>query len=118
MPNAPVVHIEIPVRSIATARPFYEGVLEWKVAKQQSDENGPIAMFAKGHEVGGLLREDDEADYGNGVRIFCPVADIDTALTKAVELGGAVVHDATRFPGGVYAMIRDPDGTLLGICAE
>ncbi|MHC5021936.1 MAG: VOC family protein [Planctomycetota bacterium] len=118
MPNAPVVHIEIPVRSIAAARPWYEGVLGWKIARQTSDENGPIAMFAKGHEVGGLLREDDEAHFGNGVRIFCPVADIDGALTAAVALGGKVVHDATPFPGGVYAMIRDPDGTLLGICSE
>jgi len=118
VPNAPVIHIEIPVRSIDAARPWYEGVLAWKIGKPTKDELGPIAMFARGHEVGGLLREDDEAHFGNGVRIFCPVADIDDALTKAVELGGTVVHDATPFPGGVYAMVRDPDGTLLGICSE
>ena len=48
MPNAPVIHIEIPVRSIAAARPWYEGVLDWKIGKPTKDELGPIAMSFAG----------------------------------------------------------------------
>ena len=118
MSNSPVVHIEIPVRSIDRARPFYEAVLGWRIEKVRRDEIGPFAMFARGHEVGGLIRELPDATFGDGVRLYCPVADIASALSMAVERGGQVVREPTPFPGGTYALLSDPDGTVLGICTE
>ena len=118
MPNAPVVHIEIPVRSLEVAGPFYEAVLRWRIGKPQRDEMGRFAMFARGHEAGGLLRELPTAQFGDGVRLYCPVADVPAALAAAAEQGGALVRDETPFPGGTYGLLSDPDGTVLGVCTE
>ena len=118
MPNSPIVHIEIPVRSLERARVFYEAVLGWRVDRAHRDEQGAYAMFARGHEVGGLLRELPEASFGDGVRLYCPVEDLGGALAAAVEHGGAVVREPAEFPGGAYALVTDPDGTVLGVCTE
>lgn len=118
MPNSPIVHIEIPVRSLERARGFYEAVLGWRVERSRRDEQGAYAMFARGHDVGGLLRELPEASFGDGVRLYCPVADVGAALAAAVERGGMVVREPAEFPGGTFALLADPDGTVLGVCTE
>jgi predicted enzyme related to lactoylglutathione lyase len=112
----PIIHVEIPVRSLARARDFYSRVLGWRFANDQVDEVGPFAWFMSGQAVGGLLRERAGAHAGDGVLAYCGVEDLDAALAEAVAAGGAVVAETRRAGWGRYALVRDPDGTVLAVC--
>lgn len=65
--------------------------------------------------TGGLFRPPD-GHAATGVSVYFQVADIDAALEKAVAAGGRVAVPKMPIPNvGHFAMIADPDGTVVGI---
>jgi uncharacterized protein len=48
---------------------------------------------------------------------YVPVDGLDAAVTKAVEMGGAVVRDKVTGPAGTSVIISDPGGALVALFA-
>jgi len=47
--------------------------------------------------------------------VYFAVADVDATSAKAGELGASVVAPAMDFPGGRFAVARDPHGAMFGL---
>jgi len=102
----PVVHWEIEARDPDAQRAFYAGLFNWDVG------TGPIMQIEAGvggpePGPGGHIRGSDRS----GVNLYVQVRDLRASLTRAGELGGAVVMEPFDVPNGpTIAGITDPEG--------
>lgn len=46
---------------------------------------------------------------------FVAVDDVDTATTRAIGLGAALVREKSRGPAGEFTVVRDPGGAALAL---
>ena len=110
MPN-PVIHWEIGVKNLETARKFYTELFDWKV-----DSNNPMnyGLTKTGGLNGGLFEV--KPGIPNYLTFYVQVEDIDASLKKAEQLGGKTIVPKTPVPGiGTFAMFADPDGNVVGV---
>ena len=62
------------------------------------------------------LRKVENVRSGDTTTFHINVKDIDTLLEKAKEAGGQIFRGKTVIPAmGYYALIRDPDGNIIGL---
>lgn len=108
----PVIHFEIGARDSATLREFYHRMFGWKF--DTSDPNYSLVASTNGGIGGGIMRlREDMPDY---VTVYVGVSDLAAALARATELGGGTVVAPTPIPGvGEFAMLRDPEGHVIGL---
>ena len=118
-----VVHFEIPADDQERARGFYRGAYDGRlevmpdlgytnVMTTPVDETTQ-APLEPGAINGGMFER--TADLPNPV-ITVDVDDIDAALGRITELGGAVVQAKTAIPGmGYFGYFRDTEGNILGL---
>jgi predicted enzyme related to lactoylglutathione lyase len=100
--------IEFPADDLERARRFWEGLLGAALAERQEDEGHGLQTRTGGVEFGVHQR-----GPGPGDRWSLPyfqVADLEGALARVVELGGAVIH-----PGDRWAICRDSEGSPFGL---
>ena len=107
-----ISHVEIPSKNLDNAKDFFNKLLGWDF---KAFGNGYLLFNdKKGITVG--LKKYDEVNTGNTTIFHITVADIDSLLVKAVELGGKVVRTKTVIPVmGYYALISDLDGNTIGL---
>jgi predicted enzyme related to lactoylglutathione lyase len=111
----PVVHWEIEARDAGAQREFYAGLFNWNIA--DDDFIKPIAAGFGGPEPGpaGHLRQSDTSR----VTLYVQVRDLRKALTRAAELGGAVIAEPFDVPGGpTLAAITDPEGNPVTLVQQ
>jgi len=92
----------------ARAVRFWEGVLDTSLASRNPDQGEGWQSAPGARAVGVHARAS-----GPGDRVSLPyfaVADLAVALTRVVELGGAVIH-----AGGRWAICRDSEGSPFGL---
>lgn len=108
----PVVHFEIGARDSAALRDFYEQLFSWKF--DTTDPNYSVTTEAEGGIGGGIMQlQPGMPDY---VTVYVGVADLAEALVRAAELGGGTVVEPTPIPNiGEFAMMRDPEGHVIGL---
>ncbi|PRY69882.1 hypothetical protein B0I08_1014 [Glaciihabitans tibetensis] len=117
-----VVHFEIPAENVDRASEFYRSAFSWDVTPVKGmnywgltttphdDEGSPLAPGAIN---GGLFERD--AKLTTPI-LTIDVADIDAALAKIEELGGATVQPKADVPGmGFSAYFTDSEGNLMGL---
>jgi predicted enzyme related to lactoylglutathione lyase len=100
--------IEFPVDDLERARRFWEGLLGAPLDERHEDEGRGLQTRTGGVELGVHQR-----GPGPGDRWSLPyfqVADVEAALARVVELGGAVVHRGDR-----WAICRDSEGSPFGL---
>jgi predicted enzyme related to lactoylglutathione lyase len=111
----PVVHWEIEARDIAAQRAFYAALFNWHI-----EDDGFIAQIEAGlggPEPGpaGHLRQSDTSR----VTLYVQVRDLRASMTKAVELGGAIVAEPFDVPNGpTIAGITDPEGNPVTLVQQ
>lgn len=108
----PVIHFEIGARDSATLREFYHRMFGWKF--DTSDPNYSLVASTNGGIGGGIMQlQEDIPDY---VTVYVGVPDLAAALARATEFGGGTVVPPTLIPGvGEFAMLRDPEGHVIGL---
>ena len=118
-----VVHFEIPADDQERARGFYRGAFDWRlevmpdlgytnVMTTPVDETTQ-APLEPGAINGGMFER--TVDLPNPI-LTVDVDDIDAALGRITELGGAVVQAKTAIPGmGYFGYFRDTEGNVLGL---
>ncbi len=100
--------IEFPADDLERARQFWEGLLGMSLEARRDHEGSGLQTRTRGAELGVHQR-----GPGPGDRWSLPyfeVTDIEAALTRVVELGGAVIH-----PGEHWAICRDSEGSPFGL---
>lgn len=118
----PVVHFEIPVADMKTAKEFYKKVFGWKIASMDPSYAMITTVVPEGVATapcginGGMMMKAKDA---KAPVIVVSVPSIDKHVMKIEKAGGKItlkkmsVHDI-----GFYARFKDLDGNVLGLWEE
>jgi len=110
-----IVWLSLAASDVATTGAFYERVIGWTAAGAGDD--GVCEM--RSPDGAGAAEIGPSHDGSEGVppvwMIHLPVGDLAASLQHVREGGGEVVWEA---PGGGHAVIRDPVGVCLALCAD
>jgi uncharacterized protein len=100
-------YIELGVPDADKARAFFGAVLGWTA----SGGRGPGQVETHTLDVG-IHDEDEERHF----EVFFAVDDLDTALDRVAECGGAVTSDVHDTPGfGRWVECTDDQGVRFGL---
>ncbi|HYU03014.1 MAG TPA: VOC family protein [Jatrophihabitantaceae bacterium] len=122
--SRPVVHFEVIAKDPARLRTYLGELFGW-----QFDTPSPVAQEVSDPDSYGfldLITTDDGTgirggvgggpDYESHAVFYVGVPDVEAALRRAEELGGARVMGPATSPSGlVVGHFTDPEGTLIGV---
>jgi len=114
MPN-PFVHVELMSTDVGKAKSFYGKLFDWEL------EDVPIndmtyTMIKVGEGTGGGIMKNPIPNAPSSWVAYVLVDDLKKAVEKAKTLGGTVMKDETQVKGrGLFAIIEDPTGAMLGL---
>ena len=111
-----VVHFELPVKNLESARNFYGNVLGWQFTKWDGPQEYWLittgansvpgidgAFYTPGPEMSGTVNTVD-------------VDNLDESLARVAANGGMVAHPKMPVPGvGYLAYVKDPEGNMFGM---
>ncbi|WP_372762274.1 VOC family protein [Pseudoalteromonas sp.] len=115
--NTPYWH-ELATRNSEKSREFYCQLLGWKSEVKAMQGMDYVLFIANGQPVAGMIEMTDEwpADTPPHWMIYFAVEHCDTAVNRAVELGGQVCVPATDIPEvGRFSVILDPQGAVFSV---
>jgi predicted enzyme related to lactoylglutathione lyase len=117
-----VVHFEIPTDDQDRAREFYSSAFGWNISPVPDVEYNMVMTTPTDQQGmptepgainGGMFKRDGELTVPV---ITVDVEDIDAALAKVAELGGAIVTPKQPVMDmGFAAYFRDTEGNLMGL---
>ncbi len=110
---------ELNSRGIDKAADFYGKIFGWTAETSPMGEGQPdYTTFKVGDEgiVGGLeMMPMVPAEVPSYWMVYFNVPDVDTAFTKAIELGATEMVAPSPMPGGRFAIVNDPQGAMFGL---
>lgn len=113
---APIGWFEIPTKDAAKARKFYQSVFGWSFAPFPAYGYDAWRIRTGTPGLEGALTTQIYTVKNKGVVLFMRVADVETALTRAIALGGTVDKPRTPVPGiGSTVVLLDPDKNAIGL---
>ena len=113
MTDPKVIHFEITGKDQQALQKYWGDLLGW-----QFDTNNPGGYGMTDHEKTGIVVGIGGAPDGSpgGVTGYVRVADIDSVLTRATQLGGAVVMPKFSPDGTAQlALVADAEGHVVGL---
>jgi predicted enzyme related to lactoylglutathione lyase len=125
----PIVHFEIGVRNLDSARKFYGETFGWSLQDWNMPDGSvyvgvhttPIDEKTRmplkpGAINGGIMKHTKEVKDIKGAIIAANVPSIDEKVKIIIAGGGKVVKEKTDIMGmGYYAYVSDPDGNIIGL---
>lgn len=104
----------------ASAKAFYERLLEWQSEDQPAGELGTYTTLRhEGRAVAILYRQTPEARASRAAPHWTPylvVGDVDASALRAQELGATLLRDPHDLVGaGRVAAVRDPAGGIVSL---
>lgn len=113
MAHGEMTHIEFPADDPERAMRFYGAVAGWQFGAM--DGFPDYWMFRTSESYGGAVGRRG-VTTGRQLRNYIEVTSIETALGASDANGGTTVEPKTEIPGmGWYAVVRDPEGTEVGL---
>jgi predicted enzyme related to lactoylglutathione lyase len=116
--------IELSTDDQEAAKGFYSKLLGWDFEDHDMGGAGTYSMFQPqaGGPGGGIMAKPC-AEAPTAWLPYVAVDDLEAAVAKVRELGGAVIVEPTPVPEyGSFAVITDPSGGALGLwrntCSE
>ena len=110
------------LRTVIYYTPDLDRAKEWYTSitgiKPYFDQPYYVGFDINGCELG-LDPNDDSSTSGKGAIAYWKVDNIQDAITKCVNLGGAIENDMQNVGGAVnIAIIKDPFGNFIGLISE
>jgi uncharacterized protein len=110
---------ELNARGVEKAIPFYRKVFGWTDKTSEISEGAtPYTEFQLGGEsIAGAMEMNPmiPAEVPSHWLVYFSVDDVDKSSEEAAEAGGQEVMAPTDFPGGRFAILRDPQGAVFGL---
>lgn len=110
---------ELNARGKDAVLPFYEGVFGWTTrTSPMGDGQPPYTEFLlAGSRIAGAweMSPGIPAEVPSYWMIYFNVIDVDAAFATAIAAGATEMVGPTDFPGGRFAIIRDPQGAMFGL---
>src|SRR6202012_4336948 len=98
---------------------FYSQVLGWNSRPWDGDDAGYTMLASASGPVGGARvvgRDPLATTTGSNWLTYVGVPELAAALATVESHGGRVLHPTTAIPdGGQYAVIADPQGSVIGL---
>jgi len=121
---ANIGHFMIPADNVDRAKHFYHNLFGWKIEPTENPMD-PIKMAAMQYHdiITGAAKEGTMNTGGlyqrhmkESILTFVEVEDIDRVLSKVEMLGGRITMPKEEIKGvGLTAVIRDPEGNVIGL---
>jgi predicted enzyme related to lactoylglutathione lyase len=110
---------ELAARGVDQAIPFYKAVFGWDVKRSSMGEGQPpyIEWQLDGQSIAGGMEmmSNVPAQVPSSWTAYFGVPDVDAAAAKAAQLGSGPIVPPQDFPGGRFAILRDPQGAVFGV---
>ena len=101
------------------AQDFYTQLIGWGTQEWEGGERPYTMWTSKETPLGGVMELPEEAKAAGAPphwMAYVSVADVKQAVSKVLEAGGSVLHEATEIPGaGSFAVLADPQGAAFAI---
>lgn len=115
----PVVHFEVIGKDAAKLQRYYSELFGWEMDTSNPMNYGIVQrepnLSPEGIGIGGGVGTGPEG-YEGHVTFYVAVSDVEAALAKAEELGGARVWGPMEvMPGLILGQLTDPEGHLIGL---
>jgi predicted enzyme related to lactoylglutathione lyase len=96
---------------------FYRVVVGWEPSGLSMGDYEDFVMLAPGGEgaAGICHARGENAGLPAQWLVYINVADVDAAVQRCQEAGGALLHGPREVGGGRFAVIRDPAGAVAGL---
>jgi len=120
----PVVHFEIWSHEHKKLSEFYAKLFDWKVDFNNPMDYGVVDAggAATGGQAGingGIMKSKPGGIPASHLTFYVQVEDLQATLDKAKSLGGETVVPPTPIPGvGKMALLKDPEGNVIGLFSE
>jgi predicted enzyme related to lactoylglutathione lyase len=110
---------ELNSRGIEKAIPFYEAVFGWTAKTSEMGEGAPpyTEFQLEGQSVAGGMEMNPmvPAEVPSYWMVYFTVDDVDKSFKDAADAGGQEMMAPQDFPGGRFAIVRDPQGGVFGV---
>ena len=110
---------ELNARGLQGAVPFYEKVFGWTARISEMGEGAPpyTEFLLDGEVVAGAMEMGPmvPAQVPSFWMVYFNVASVDEGQAKAVAGGAELLMGPTEYPGGRFAILRDPQGATFGL---
>lgn len=101
---------------LSNARTFYGEVVGWKTIAAPTGEFETFGFGPGPGEQAATLVPAGSAGQPPGWISFIVVESLSAACERVIKLGGQVLTEAHVVPGaGAYAVVRDPQGAVIGL---
>jgi predicted enzyme related to lactoylglutathione lyase len=110
----PVVWFEVMGQDADKMRNFYGDLLGWRFEVIQEMNYGTVEA-GEGGIAGGV----GQVAEGRGwATFYTKVPDLEASLAQAKKLGSSVRVPITELPDTRIAVVTDPEGNAVGLCAD
>lgn len=112
----PAIMFEVLATDKAKLKQFYTSVFDWHY-----DDPAPGGFAYVKFPVqfrallGGIGQASTEPGFEPGNHFYLQVEDVQQAIAKAVASGGSEYLPVTRIDGYTFAMVKDPEGNIIGL---
>ncbi len=99
------------------AKPFYTGLFDWQSHDSAMADGGGYTTWLSGPEPrGGMMAMPPGAGAPSHWLVYFAVDDVDAAVQRSRELGGAEYVKPMDIPGmGRFAVLADPQGAAFAV---
>jgi predicted enzyme related to lactoylglutathione lyase len=117
-PNA-LGWVELNARGVEAAIEFYRSVFGWttKISDNIQGQPAYTEFQVDGESIAGAMEMNPQmpADIPSYWTVYFDVTDVDGAYQKAIGLGASEMMEPQEYPGGRFAILRDPQGASFGL---
>ncbi len=111
----PVVWFEVMGQDADKLRRFYGELLGWKIDADNPMNYGMVAPGEGG--IAGGIGQAPEGSRG-WTTFYTKVPDLEEAMAQATALGSSVLLEIQELPDTRIAVVTDPEGHPVGLCAD
>lgn len=114
--ECPVVRFEVMGQDADTLRRFYGDLLGWQFEQGPAMRYSSIRRDAGAPGIPGVIGQTGPG-HPNWMVFYTEVPDLDAALERARSLGSRVLLPPVRTREATVAVVSDPEGHPVGLCA-
>jgi len=112
----PVVRFEVMGQDADSLRRFYGTLLGWQFERLPALPYTPVRRAAGSPGIPGAIGQTGPG-HPNWMLFYSEVPDLDAAIARARALGSRVLMPPVRVDGHTLAVVSDPEGHPVGLCA-